>query len=112
MTFLPRIKKILLIMVSCELPPICRSGCNIFWYNKTVKKFKNPFKGETGWCFAIVNGRLGEIFFDVGGGVKGIHGHCYINRDEYNIKERKEIDADIKKHILIYRNKKYSEKLK
>lgn len=87
-----------------------------FWYNTTVKKtkktkkIKNPFKGETGWCFAIVNGRLAEIFFDVGGGVEGIHGHCYVNRNEYNAKERKEIDIDIKKHHLVYRNKRYHSK--
>lgn len=64
-------------------------------------------KGESAWCFALINGRLAEIYFIVGGGVKGIYAHCYVKRSEFNKRENREIDRDIKKHRLVYRNKKY-----
>ncbi len=65
----------------------------------------------SGWSFATVNNRLAEIYFDLGKGVSGINGHCFVKRSEYKTKiEQKMIDQDIKKFNLTYRNKKYKEK--
>lgn len=46
------------------------------------------------WCFAIVNGKLAEIYFDeTKKGPKNI-GHCYVKKEEYKIKrEPKYINA-------------------
>jgi hypothetical protein len=73
-----------------------------------MKKLKIP-KGEVGWCFAIINGRLGEIYLKVDGGVNGIWSHCYIKREEFTKTEQKMIDKDIKKHRLVYRKGKYQQ---
>lgn len=61
-----------------------------------------------GWCFAIINGRLGEIYFDKkkNGQIK-IWGHCYVKREGFSKQEQKWIDEDIKKTKVVYRNKKY-----
>lgn len=64
-------------------------------------------KFNSGWCFAIVNGRLAEIFFDK---KYGIYGHCYVKREEYSKKEHTMIDFDITKHQFIYRKKFYIDK--
>ena len=37
------------------------------------------------WCFAIINGRLTEMFFYR---KKGIQGHCYVKREDYNKTEQ------------------------
>ena len=67
---------------------------------------------DSGWSFAIVNGKLAEIYFDVGKGISGIKGHCFVKRLEYKTKaEQKMIDKDIKKFRLTYKNKKYKEKV-
>ena len=66
-----------------------------------------------GWCFAIINNRLGEIFFENDHKKKKsfIWGHCYVKRSEYKTKrEQRQIDADIKKYRITYRNKKYTRK--
>lgn len=62
-----------------------------------------------GWCFAKVNNKLAEIFFDDDKPLKSkIFGHCYIKREEYKTKrEQKMIDEDIKKVRVVFRNKKY-----
>ena len=62
-----------------------------------------------GWCFAIVNNRLAEIYFD---GEKRspakIWGHCYVEKEDYKSKqEKKWIEKDIKNMRVVYRNKKY-----
>lgn len=76
-----------------------------------MKRRKRKNVGETGWCFALINGRLGEIYFKIGGGTAGISGHCYVTREEFKTKrEQKILDADIKKYKLTYRNKKYRNK--
>lgn len=54
---------------------------------------KKDAKFNSGWCFAIVNGRLAEIHFHK---KYGIYGHCYVKREEYNKREQKMIGADIK----------------
>lgn len=68
---------------------------------------KKGIKFNDGWCFAIVNGRLAEIHFD---SKYGIWGHCYVERKEYNKKEQKMIDSDIKKYQFIYRKGYYFDK--
>lgn len=70
-------------------------------------KIKLP-TGDYGWAFAIVNGKLAEIHFSIGKGIKGIWGHCYVKRTEFKTKrEQKMIDADIQKHHFLWQNKKY-----
>ena len=61
------------------------------------------------WNFAIINNRLGEIYFEEKkkGQIKFL-GHCYVKREDFKTKqEQKCIDKDIKKIRIIYRNKKY-----
>lgn len=61
------------------------------------------------WCFAIINNRLGEIYFDKKKNSRiKILGHCYVKREDFKTKqEQKCITADIKKVRVVYRNKKY-----
>ena len=60
------------------------------------------------WCFAIVNGRLAEIFFEKKGNKLKFLGHCYVKKEEYKTqKELRWIDEDTKKFKLIYRKSKY-----
>jgi len=66
-----------------------------------------------GWCFAIVNGKLAEVFFDENRNKKrrkiAIWGHCYIKRSEYKTKqEKKSIADDTKEMKIIWRKKRYS----
>lgn len=70
---------------------------------------KKEIKFNNGWCFAIINGRLAEIYFDE---KAGPYAHCYIERKEYNKREQKMIDADIKKCQFSYRKGYYFDKLK
>jgi hypothetical protein len=61
------------------------------------------------WCFAMVNNRLAEIYFEKkkNGQIK-FWGHCYVKREDYKTQQEKRwIELDIKKVKLIYRNKKY-----
>ena len=61
------------------------------------------------WCFAIINNRLGEIYFDKkkNGQIKFL-GHCYVKKEEFKTKEEQcAIEEDIKKVKIIYKNKKY-----
>jgi hypothetical protein len=45
------------------------------------------------WCFALVNNKLSEIFFDHGkNGQPLMRGHCYVKIEEYKTKKRKEVD--------------------
>ena len=61
------------------------------------------------WCFAIVNNKLAEIFFDKNkNGQNEISAHCYIEKEDYKSKqEQKWIKQDTKRVKLVYRNKKY-----
>jgi len=61
------------------------------------------------WCFAIVNNKLGEIYFDrKKNGRIQILGHCYVRREDFKTKqEQKCITEDIEKARVIYRNEKY-----
>ena len=60
------------------------------------------------WCFAIVNGKLAEIFFERKKGKSIISGHCYVKMDEYKTaQEKKWIIADTGKYKFVWRNNKY-----
>ncbi len=63
------------------------------------------------WCFAIVNNRLAEIYFDKTKKGPKIWGHCYVKRSDY--KSRKEqymIKEDTTKVSLVYRHGEYKDK--
>lgn len=72
-----------------------------------MTKKEGQLKFNDGWCFAIVNGRLAEIFFDK---KYGIHGHCYVKREEYSKRERKMIDSDTRENHFIFRKHYYIDK--
>lgn len=61
------------------------------------------------WCFAIVNGKLAEIYFDKKKNDQPkIWGHCYVKREDYKVEqEQRCIDKDTKQVKLLYRNKEY-----
>ena len=66
---------------------------------------------ESAWCFAMVNGRLAEIFFDKNNKNRQskIFGHCYVKKEKYGTKqEKKRIEKDIEKYRLSYRTKTYT----
>ena len=65
----------------------------------------------SGWCFALINGRLAEIFFDRKGDTVYLEGYCYVEEDDYKTKkEKKMIVHDTKKCQLVYKNKVFSDK--
>jgi len=60
------------------------------------------------WCFAIVNNKLAEIYFEKKKGKPKIIGHCYIKKEDYKTKqEQKWIREDTAKYRFIYRKGKY-----
>jgi len=61
------------------------------------------------WCFAIVNNKLAEIYFDEKKNSKNeIWGHCYVKKEDFKTKqEQKWITVDTKKVRIVYKNKKY-----
>lgn len=62
------------------------------------------------WTFAVVNGKLAEIFFenDNKNRKSKIFGHCYVKEDEYMTKyERLWIKKDTAKYRLSYRKGEY-----
>ena len=61
-----------------------------------------------GWAFAIINGRLGEIYFKKN---YGIWAHCYINSKEFSKVEQHMINVDTKRNIFSYRDNIYFDKL-
>lgn len=68
--------------------------------NKGHTMKQKKMQWNSGWCFAIVNGKLAEIFFEKG---HGIWGYCFVKREAYSAKEQKMIDADIKRCRFTYR---------
>ena len=76
---------------------------------KSRKKESRPREtGESFWQFAIVNGRLAEVFFSD----RKIAGFCYVKASEYKTKKEKQwISSDTKKLQLSYRNKLFRDKL-
>jgi len=60
------------------------------------------------WCFAIINNRLAEIFFEKGKTGAKITGHCYVQKVEYKMKrEQKWIKEDTARLRFSYRNCRY-----
>ena len=65
------------------------------------------------WCFAKVNNRLAEIYFEKKRGKPKIFAHCYVKEFEYKTKQELGwITKDTKRVNLIYRNGKYTQKSK
>lgn len=62
------------------------------------------------WCFAIINGKLAETFFEKRRGKINFLGHCYVKLEEYKTKhEQKMIKQDTEKFQFTYRNKQYKD---
>lgn len=77
---------------------------------KGTKKDKKPeIVFGDGWSFALVNGKLAEVYFDK---KYGIWSHCYIKKDEYKMKREQEwIKADTGKYQFTYRKGYYFDKI-
>jgi hypothetical protein len=65
------------------------------------------------WCFATINNKLGEIYFDKvrrGNKLRIIFkSHCYVKKSEFKTKEeRQALDIDAAKFHIFYRNGKYN----
>jgi len=61
-----------------------------------------------GWCFAIINNKLAEIYFDDAKGEPKIRGHCYVKKRDYETKkERRWIKDDTAKFRFAYKKSKY-----
>ena len=60
------------------------------------------------WQFALVNGRLAEVFFRNG----KVEGHCYVEAKEYKTrKEKRWIAEDTRSLQLTYGKRGYLDKL-
>ncbi|TSC90802.1 MAG: Uncharacterized protein G01um10142_236 [Parcubacteria group bacterium Gr01-1014_2] len=60
------------------------------------------------WCFAKVNNRLAEVYFDETSKGPKIRNHCYVKIEEYKTKkEQKWIKEDTARFIFVYRKGKY-----
>ncbi len=60
------------------------------------------------WCFALVNNRLAEIFFETGKRKTKIFGHCYVQEKEYKTKQEKKcIKEDTARFRFSYRKRRY-----
>ena len=61
------------------------------------------------WCFAILNNKLAEIYFEPGKEKPKILGHVFVKKEEYRTKTEKcYIAEDILKFRLTYKNGKYT----
>lgn len=64
-----------------------------------------------GWCFAIINGKLAEIFFDQKKNERIVFGHAYVKESDYKLKREKIwIEKDTKKCQFSYRKGTYKSK--
>lgn len=62
------------------------------------------------WCFALINKRLAEIFFEEKNGEISMEGHCYVKASEYTTKtEKRQIKQDTVKHRFTYQNGRYKD---
>lgn len=62
------------------------------------------------WCFALVNGRLVELFFEKKHGKPYMLGHAYVKENEYKTAhEKKQIRTETEKFRFTYRNKSYTD---
>lgn len=63
------------------------------------------------WCFAKVNGRLAEIYFDRRGRGMKINNHCYVKAEEFKTKqEQRWIKEDTERLKFTYRKGTYQKK--
>ena len=61
------------------------------------------------WSFAIINGKLAEIYFEKKNKKVNFLGHCYVKRTEFKTKkEQAMIYEDTKKVRLKYYGGKYT----
>lgn len=71
----------------------------------TSYKLVKSLTKNDGWCFAIVNGKLAEIYFRKN---YGIWAHCYEKAFSYKTKkEKKWIKSDTKKFRFSYKKGYY-----
>lgn len=63
-----------------------------------------------GWCFAIVNNKLAEIYFEKKkNGKVSFYGHCYVKKSDYTtIKEKQWIEEDTKAFRFAHHSGKYT----
>lgn len=60
------------------------------------------------WCFAKVNNKLAEVYFEKKGKKLKILGHAYVKSEEFKTKkEQKWIEEDTSKFKFIFRNSEY-----
>ncbi len=65
------------------------------------------------WCFAKINGRLAELFFEKNGNEPKVIGHAYVSVTKYTAKrELKLVEKDTAHYQLSYRNKVYRDKIR
>lgn len=74
-----------------------------------TKKSKFETAKELSWVYALVNGRLAEVYFDKPDGINSIFAHGYLNKTHVweNKKDKELMEKDIKRHCFTYRNGKY-----
>ena len=64
------------------------------------------------WCFAIINNRIAEIYFEKNKKEVKFLGHCYVKESEYTLKEERDcIKKDIVKHRFTYRKGVYKNRI-
>ena len=65
--------------------------------------------GTSGWCFALLNSKLAEIYFLKNkAGKATIYAHCYVKKEDYTTnKERAWIEKDMSRFRATYRRGKY-----
>ncbi len=60
------------------------------------------------WSYALINGRLGEIYFDCKHGKIIYEGHSYLRKDErLTLREAAALQHDVARTQLSYYRKKY-----
>ena len=60
------------------------------------------------WCFALVNNRLAEVYFNETRRGPRITGHCYVKMEDFSTaKEKKWIKKDTEKLRFIFRKRRY-----
>ena len=65
----------------------------------------------TYWSYALINGRLGEIYFDHKHGKIIFEGHCYLGKDErLTLREAAELQHDVARTQLTYYRHHYRAK--
>ena len=61
------------------------------------------------WCFATINNRPGEIYFErIRSGQVKFLGYCYVKREDFTLKEeRNAFDKDVKKFKIVCDDERY-----